>query len=613
MTKVFGIKRMVIFSVFLIMLSLLPASTVQAEKSVFAEATKTVNVAAGKPYLKSHTPSSSYPDSGNREFTDGLEGIHYSDGKSFGYGSGDLGVVDGGTGVCDITIDLGSAVMVDGAELVSGCGDTSLRYEADVLEVSTSVDGLNYVSQGRVGRLGVPARTLRVNFSQTAARFVRFRITKQLAPAGNPGDWLFITEGKVYSRNGAVPLIVESTNPTDGAMGVPADKSVIIEFSKEIQPAGKFNGVALKDEQGRNVDCAVWVEGRKLVLDPVYDLFPGKCYTVSVPAGAVRDVAGRETNRAYAFSFTIRTPKTFGSPVRLVDGKTFVRRAELPATVERLGTAIVDGSVYVFGGQIPGQIGAWISDVLRFDPASGKLGKVGNLPSPLCGMATVKGRDGKVYLIGGWNNFITYQRDILRYDPRTGVTVKVAELPGGRIFPAAAEVDGKIYIFGGTNDVDRNSPDIVEFDPVKKTVAVVGFLPYGLNGATAVACGESIYLFGGTKKDAGDNADIFKFTPKTRRLELVNQLPEPRCASAVVVSDKDGLIYLIGGYGARAGIMPDILVYDSANNLVATVAYMPAGRCALGAELVGDSIFVVGGGKDIASFKLPVGQQAAKN
>lgn len=583
-----------LFSFLVLLFSLSPAEA--------GESWGGINIAAGKSYVESHAPCDLYPDDGNRKFTDGLEGVHYSDGESFGYGCGELGIVDGGTGVCDITVDLGDIKAIDGAELVSGCGDTSLRYEADVLEVLTSTNGLDYVSQGHTGKLGVPTKVLRVNFPQTAARFVRFRITKQFEPAGQPGDWLFIMEGRVYSRSVAVPLAMVSSDPARDTTGVPVDKTVIVEFSKEIQPADKFGEIRLKDSQGRSTDCRLQVNGRKLVIDPLSTLSPGERYSVSIPAGAVREVAGKVPNRAYMFSFMTAAPRAFGPPVHLVEGETFVRCAELPVSVTRLGTATVGDSIYVFGGET--EPGKWLPDVLKFDPATGALTKVANLPSPLCGMAIVKHRNGKIYLIGGWNNFITYQRDILRFDPQTGTTVKVAELPGGRIFPAAAEVDGKIYIFGGTNDIDYGVPDIIEFDPVRKTVTVVGFLPYRLNGATAVSYGDAIYLFGGTKKDAGDNADVFKFTPRTRRLEIVNRLPEPRCASAAVVSTRDGLIYLIGGYGVRAGLMPEVLAYDPINNVMATVAYMPTGRCALGAEIVGDSIYVIGGGKDISSFQL---------
>lgn len=80
--------------------------------------------ATGKPYVKNHAPSNSYPDSSHQGFTDGLEGTHYSDGRGFGCESANLGVANGGTGNRKGTVDLMNAVSADGAELVSGCGDT---------------------------------------------------------------------------------------------------------------------------------------------------------------------------------------------------------------------------------------------------------------------------------------------------------------------------------------------------------------------------------------------------------------------------------------------------------------------------------------------------------
>ncbi|WP_231967968.1 flagellar filament capping protein FliD [Thermanaeromonas toyohensis] len=151
------------------------------------------NLAFRASYLKSVAPDPLYPDGGG-EFTDGLEGTDITDGLSFGYSGTDLGVPGGGPATVEVTVDLGQVANLTGVKLVSGGGPNS-SYCADSLEVLTSTDGVNFVSQGSVS--GANARQLTLAFT-TQARYVKFRITKNFAPADQPGDWLFLDEGYVY-------------------------------------------------------------------------------------------------------------------------------------------------------------------------------------------------------------------------------------------------------------------------------------------------------------------------------------------------------------------------------------------------------------------------------
>jgi len=153
-----------------------------------------VNIAAGKSYTKDHEPAALYPDDGNAEFTDGVEGSWWVDGKSFGYTHEELGVPDGGTGVLYIHVDLGEVKQISGCKLVTG-GSEDSSYCADYLEIWTGIDSVCETFQGSENNAN--SRNLSVSFS-AEARYVTFRITKDLAPRGTSGDWLFIDEGYIY-------------------------------------------------------------------------------------------------------------------------------------------------------------------------------------------------------------------------------------------------------------------------------------------------------------------------------------------------------------------------------------------------------------------------------
>ncbi|MEW6424749.1 MAG: S-layer homology domain-containing protein [Bacillota bacterium] len=279
----------------------------------------------------------------------------------------------------------------------------------------------------------------------------------------------------------------------------------------------------------------------------------------------------------------------------------------MPFKGQRLSSAVVDDVIYIFGGE--SAPGVWQDGILRFDPESKSVTQVAYLPYPLSGMGAVT-VGGAVYLFGGWRDYAAV-KDIMRFNPSTGEVAKIGELPEDCVFASAAVVNEKVYIFGGRNNNGENIRDIVEYDPGSNTVTKVACLPYPLNGGAAAAWNGSVFLFGGSSTMAGDVGDVFKFDPQTRGLTWwMNRLPAPRCAAAAVASERNGVIYLIGGYSDYFGLFPDVLAYNPDSHTVVTAAYMPAGRCAHTAEIIGDNFYVIGGGSyqgllnDISSFEL---------
>jgi len=162
------------------------------------------NYALGKSYTKSHDPHPSYPDTNNSMFTDGVEsGTLLTDMKGFGYQYTQLGVPNGGVGTLEITIDLGSNKTIYKCVFVSALAYViPNEYCPDIIEILTSTDGSTFTSRGSVGTLGtVLSKTTIITFSPTVARYVKFKITKDLGVSTGGGedyDWLFASEGYVY-------------------------------------------------------------------------------------------------------------------------------------------------------------------------------------------------------------------------------------------------------------------------------------------------------------------------------------------------------------------------------------------------------------------------------
>jgi methionine-rich copper-binding protein CopC len=111
------------------------------------------------------------------------------------------------------------------------------------------------------------------------------------------------------------PPTVANTDPADNATSVPVDKTISVTFSEEVQQGAGFNQIALKDAKNDTVGCSVSVSGNTLTIDPNADLAYATRYTVTIPAVAVKDLAGNALAQDYTFSFTTQAAPDTTPPV----------------------------------------------------------------------------------------------------------------------------------------------------------------------------------------------------------------------------------------------------------------------------------------------------------
>jgi hypothetical protein len=114
--------------------------------------------------------------------------------------------------------------------------------------------------------------------------------------AGNPlasdYTWSFTTEADDY------PPEVESTSPDDGDTGVRITKEVKATFNEDIQEGANFDDI---DIDGAT-DVSASIDGDTLTI--AHDDFDYKTtYDVTIPAGAVEDLAGNPLAEEYTWSF----------------------------------------------------------------------------------------------------------------------------------------------------------------------------------------------------------------------------------------------------------------------------------------------------------------------
>ena len=164
------------------------------------------------------------------------------------------------------------------------------------------------------------------------------------------------------------------------------------------------------------------------------------------------------------------------------------------------------GKIYLMGGIgdnfLPTALE--VSDMVqRFDPADGTWSQVKRLPTPRFGAAAATANH-KIYVFGGCNTHFCQLGSVEEYDPVIDtwntLTELGSEMPTLRSSPAAVTgSNGRIYVIGGWDQGGCNTTGAVEeFDPVAKTWRMMAPMPTPRGQAAAVATNDGrIFVLGG--------------------------------------------------------------------------------------------------------------------
>ncbi len=147
------------------------------------------------------------------------------------------------------------------------------------------------------------------------------RLASDFAPQKAPvlsadGMLYLVTEGVIYAFGISynTPLAVVSTTPDNGGTDEYHNGSAILTFNKEIYPGPRLDGIkaARMDAGCRTVEdipVQTSISANTLIISS-NDIFPmtmpGATYSITVPAGAVVDVAGNRLSDDYYMQFTNR-------------------------------------------------------------------------------------------------------------------------------------------------------------------------------------------------------------------------------------------------------------------------------------------------------------------
>ncbi len=230
--------------------------------------------------------------------------------------------------------------------------------------------------------------------------------------------------------------------------------------------------------------------------------------------------------------------------------------AHLPAPSSDQAGAAWGGAEYVVGGYTGSR---WLNTIVRWRP--GRPARVvGHLPVALR-YAAVASVSGRIVIAGGSTPAGTASDAVLSFDPATGRVTRIGRLPSPTTHAAAAVIGDRVYVIGGRGaTVDTPTAAIEAVDPIARKVVPAGLL----DSARSDLAGASVSRAGSCSRAAvalpGQSRPSPSSRPTRRTTSAVPKLVD---AHNVYAADRPGNLT-----GAARRARPLVYVPNSQSNTV---------------------------------------------
>ena len=274
----------------------------------------------------------------------------------------------------------------------------------------------------------------------------------------------------------------------------------------------------------------------------------------------------------------------------------FTKKTSMPTARLAMGTAVVDGKIYVIGGW--SSENSPLSVVEVYDPATDSWDT--KTPMPISnGFFGCTVLDGKIYAIGGGLSRPNPLSIVEVYDPATDSWNTKTSMPTARSCVAACTVNGKIYVIGGTfqdSYVLEGKGIVEEYDPVTNTWTTKKDKPTRVWGSPACVVDGKIYVSGGNIQYPNISAVLEVYDPVEDEWDITKApMPNAKYSHSICAVNKN--IYSFGGWNncSTGPLYTKVEVYDPTTDKWTQSRDIPLTLAELSAVAVGDKIYIIGG------------------
>lgn len=284
----------------------------------------------------------------------------------------------------------------------------------------------------------------------------------------------------------------------------------------------------------------------------------------------------------------------------------------LPLAVQEIYPAGHNGIIHICGGLLGenGRVAGVSREHIAYDPATGESAGLGLLPAPRHHPHAVSHK-GRLYLFGGFGtnpgavNWIM-SNEAMAYDH--GSWTNLAPPPGPNAEVVATSLGDRIHIVGGRTpkgdanfaygdhaDTDRH----LVYDPVANSWSTAAPALSARNSASGAVIDGLWHVVGGRHVTGGPTDAHEVYDAKEDRWRTAAPMPAGSGAGGNASGTLGGQLYVFGGeYFDNGGrVHPEVWAYDPKADSWHTATPMPTPRNGLGAVVIGDAIWLVGGAR----------------
>lgn len=221
--------------------------------------------------------------------------------------------------------------------------------------------------------------------------------------------------------------------------------------------------------------------------------------------------------------------------------------------------------------------------------------------------------DGKLYVVGGQLTGVGAPgpaTDMLEiYDPASGIWVTGTSMPTARMGLVVVVANSKLYAIGGRRDATSATAvaTVEQYDPGTQLWTVKNPMPvaryFGAGTALPVGLDTHVVVAGGEDASGARIKTVEEYNPITNQWIARNFLSIER--SRLSISEAGGRLYAVGGYAGNVPVwVNSVEEYNPATGSWAVRAPMPTARGHLAVAVVNGQILVAGGENASPSLNL---------
>lgn len=296
------------------------------------------------------------------------------------------------------------------------------------------------------------------------------------------------------------------------------------------------------------------------------------------------------------------------SYITSVSGHGCVSYSMSPMTSRHHYAAVLlgNGKILITGGYSDGAIDIELAIAELYDPVMDAWVLASAMKTTRSFHTATELSDGKILVVGGYNNLCGLAAEVELYDPTTDVWSLAAPMTCPRAGHTATLLDdGRVLVIGGTW-----SPKSAElYDPAADTWSPVGTMSNTRSNHAATLLNNGRVLVTGGYGD-GYLASVELYNPATNSWSLATPMTNARILhTATLLSD--GMVLVMGGSDGASesslssdacdNYLASVELYDPAANVWLPLAPMSAARYSHTATLLHDGRVLVAGGYGIGT------------